>query len=691
MTRDEAVQYIRNHAKDYLTADKSGKGYICPICGSGTGNKGTGITTKDGIHFTCWRGCFTSNDIIDIIGLKNGLRADDFSKKLQMAADDFNITIEREQTVKSTQSTIHNTQYTTKENTEDKDFSEYFRECAERVKNTDYFTSRGLSEEIIEKYQLGYDDNYMSHKAVIIPTGKASFVARFTAQSAEYRYRKTGNSQIYLKSTLAEASSPIFVVEGEIDALSIVEVGGEAVGLGSTSNYKKLLLQVQEKKPVQPLILALDNDKAGNETAEILERELAAMSVSVYRYNPYGNAKDANEALQADREALRALVERAVEHIQEEENAKREAAIEELRKESAGQSLQNFMDNIVNSADAPFYPTGFSGLDKILDGGLYAGLYIMGAVSSLGKTTFCMQIVDEIAKSGTDVLVFSLEMGRDELIAKSVSRLTFLNDFKYNQDTRNAKTTRGILTGARYSNYSGTELEIIKKSIEDYGKYADHIFISEGIGDIGINQIKEKVQRHTQITGKAPVVFIDYLQIISPYDPRMSEKQNMDKLVMELKRLSRDYKTPVLCVSSFNRDNYTTPVNTASFKESGSIEYSSDVLIALQYMGMEYKDEDENGDPIKGESSTKRDQRVRQLLKQVQEDGKNGKPITIQAKVLKNRNGTKGSSEITFFPMFNYFTENANEIPLNDEKENENTSWKTSSSTGRYRKGRNGK
>ena len=73
MNREQVREYLNAHAKDLLTPDKSRKGFICPICGSGGGSKGTGITTKDGIHFTCWAGCFTNSDSIDIIGQRDGL------------------------------------------------------------------------------------------------------------------------------------------------------------------------------------------------------------------------------------------------------------------------------------------------------------------------------------------------------------------------------------------------------------------------------------------------------------------------------------------------------------------------------------------------------------------------------------------------------------------------------------------
>ena len=90
MNRAEAKNYINNHPQEHLTKDKSGKGYICPVCGSGTGKTGTGITTEDGIHFTCWAGCFSNADMIDIIALENGISGN-YNDKLEMACRVYNI------------------------------------------------------------------------------------------------------------------------------------------------------------------------------------------------------------------------------------------------------------------------------------------------------------------------------------------------------------------------------------------------------------------------------------------------------------------------------------------------------------------------------------------------------------------------------------------------------------------------
>ena len=258
----------------------------------------------------------------------------------------------------------------------------------------------------------------------------------------------------------------------------------------------------------------------------------------------------------------------------------------------------------------------------------------MGAISSLGKTTFCLQLLDNIAAAGHDVIIFSLEMARSELIAKSVSRHTLQADIRKYKTTVHAKTVRGITTGTRYKDYSQTDREIIEAAITDYSKYAHHIYIHEGVGNIGVEQVREVVERHIKITGNKPVILIDYIQILAPYNERATDKQNTDKSVLELKRLSRDYSIPVIGISSFNRDNYTQPVNMAAFKESGAVEYSSDVLIALQYEGMDYQPKEKDGD---------RQKRIRELLEQQIAIGKSGKAQSIQVKILKNRNGPKGT------------------------------------------------
>ena len=662
MDRETAREQLKGNLRSYVEQithkSKGANMYVCPLCGSGTGSHSTGaFSIKDGTSWKCFS-CNKGGDIFDLIGEYEGIA--DHTEQLKRAGEIFGITIDsyrssaredfspapeyqkQDKTEQYTHNNIHTNTYTQQPQTAGADYTDFFLQAHSHIEETDYPQRRGLSKAVIDRFKLGYVSewrhpnvpNAPASPRLIIPTAKGSYLARDTRaeipkEQRAYSKMKVGTIQLFNRKALQEAKKPVFVVEGELDALSIIEVGGEAVALGTTTKVKSLLELLKTKKPEQPLIIALDNDEAGEKAYKELSEGLRGLSIPFYRHNPSGEYKDANEALQGNREAFRQAVEEA-EHIQDEaEQAQREAYLNT----STAHYLQSFIDGIADSVNTPYIPTGFKGLDAVLDGGLYEGLYIVGAISSLGKTTLITQIADQIAQAGQDVLIFSLEMARAEIMAKSISRHTLQQVLSSGGDIRNAKTTRGITTGKRYENYSETERELINGAIVAYSQYAEHIYISEGIGDIGAEQIRETVKQHTLFTGNTPVVIIDYLQILAPYSERATDKQNTDKAVMELKRISRDFKTPVIGISSFNRANYSVAVTMEAFKESGAIEYSSDVLIGLQLKGAGKKDFDAN-------------------------EAKKKSPREIELVILKNRNGSTGDRlEFRYYPLFNYFEE----------------------------------
>lgn len=692
MDTKETREQLKGHLKEYVEMitekSKGANMYVCPLCGSGTGQHGTGaFSIKDGISWKCFS-CGESGDIFDLIGKKEGIT--EYKEQLQRAGELFNINTapykaapqtdyksaprnqKQDKNEQYTQQHIHNNTYTKEA---EQDYTSFFLQANKDIENTNYH--RGITLETLNHFKVGYVKNWKNPNVptapasprLIIPTSKHSYLARDTRQGVqEYSKLKVGGVRIFNSRVLRTAEKPIFIVEGELDALSIIDVGGEAIALGGTPNVKNFidLLKAERRTFTQPFIISMDNDEPGENAAKALSEGLKSLNIPFYNFSvaPLGY-KDANAALMDDREAFKKMVERG-ENIEAETL---EAEREVLEKEAVLYSLPDFIKDIQESKNSPFFSTGFWELDSILDGGLYAGLYIVGAISSLGKTTFCLQIADQIAASGQDVLIFSLEMARNELIAKSVSRHTFQKVLEDGGDKKNAKTTRGILTGKRYPKYSQAERELIQSSIASYGEYGDKIFITEGIGNVGIEEIRNKVQKHIKLTGKAPVVLIDYLQIIAPSDIRATDKQNTDKAVLELKRLSRDCNIPVIGISSFNRDNYTAPVNLASFKESGAIEYSSDVLIGLQYDGMDYREGEKDGNRIK---------RIREVIREAEQQGRSGEAQKIQVKVLKNRNGSKGDTVLDFYPMFNYFREDLNE-EASDESDSGN--WEKTESS----------
>lgn len=593
LNREEAREYIIAHGTELLTPDGSKRGFLCPICGSGSGKKGTGISSKDkNKHFTCWAGCFTNADIIDIWGMQNGIA--DYNEKLKGAAAEFGIEIESGyvNTGKSSAQSdfgLPDQEQPDEPEEQKTDFTPFFLQAHKDIEKTDYWKKRGLTKATVDRFMVGYCEAWRNPKTpnapatprLIIPVTKYSYLARDTREAIpEYQeaYKKSkakGEERpnwIFNYKCLESATQPIYVVEGEIDAMSIIEAGGEAVAIGSLAFISSFLDLLKEKRPSQPLIISMDNEKDADkkakceEAAQKIASGCQALGITCRIENVAGDCKDANEALVKDYTAFKERVER----LKDFEELER-LQIEEIQRESASNALEGFLSRIEENKKAPFYSTGFVGVDHVLDGGLYAGLYIVGAISSLGKTTFCLQVADNAAQMGNDVLIFSLEMSRDELMSKSISRETALADLAENETTSHAKTTRKILSGEWMDSRSAIEQSIVIKAMQRYRKYAKHIYITEGMGNVGVEQIREKVQAHVKATGKAPIVLIDYLQILAPADIRATDKQNTDKAVLELKRLSRDFKIPVIGISSFNRENYTAPVNLSSFKESGRL------------------------------------------------------------------------------------------------------------------------
>ena len=655
MNRDEIRDALKWRLKDYVESNtvksKGQNMYICPLCGSGQGRNHTGafsIDPKDPTRWTCFK-CGEGGDIFDLIGKLE--RISDYNEQFKRACEIYGLTPEVSAAAQMYQNPAGNERYTQNSihtSADTADYTQFYIQANRDLNKTSYH--RGISLETLNRYQVGYIESWKhpdrpqapATPRLIIPTSRGSYLARDTRAPAEipdaqknYTKMKVGAVHLFNIDALQAAQTPIFILEGELDALSIIDVGGEAIALGSTSTIPSFLDMLRDKKPAQPLIISMDNDGAGNKADIRLSEGLQALNIPFYRANVAGRYKDPNDALQCDREALRQAVEEAIAEAgykqQEEERAAQEAYLSTATR----YYLKGFIDGIKDSVNTPATPTGFKTLDSeyYLDGGLYEGLYIVGSISSIGKTTFVTQIADQIAQGGRDVLIFSLEMARAEIMAKSISRHTLQRAKAPGQDIRNAKTARGITTGSKYKYYGQEEIDLINGAILDYSEYAGRLYINEGIGDIGAAQVRAATEKHIRYTGQTPVIVVDYLQILAPYSDRASDKQNTDKAVLELKRISRDFKTPVIAISSFNRAGYKDAVTMEAFKESGAIEYSSDVLIGLQLEGAGGKEFDVN-------------------------TAKAQNPRKIELVTLKNRNGHTGHTALfNYYPKFNYFEE----------------------------------
>ena len=508
---------------------------------------------------------------------------------------------------------------------------DYIAQTAQhRAEALTYWKSRGLSEDTADRFNIGYDP---STKEVIIPyPGAQYYVARYTqtapnGEGKRYRYPAGISKELFNAPALTGGAENVFITEGQIDAITLEQLDGAAVGSNEAGQITDAISR--HGTTAKRFFIIPDADHTGTEKAGKMLEALTAAGLEAYIYPLPDGMHDCNDCLQKDGAGLWDWIREAPVFA---DRIKAEALAEYNAISGAGR-MAGLFAYIKDSEKRPVISTGYPTLDLelgdggVIPGGLTAGLYTIGAISSLGKTTFVMQMADHIAASGRDVLIIALEMAAFELMAKSISRITTETAGR----DSDRKTVQGILQGTRWTHYSPEERQTIDRAAAIYAELAKHIFIAEGIGTIGAAEVRKAVEKHRKIRGAAPVVIVDYLQILAPADPRATDKANTDAAVLEMKRISRDYNTPVICISSFNRSNYRERVSMEALKESGAIEYSSDVVIGLQLEGAGGKDFDVD-------------------------KAKAANPRKIEAVILKNRNAPTGKTiPFEYEARFNLF------------------------------------
>lgn len=673
MLEDFLPREIKLHLKDELEPapdyTRTNKAYICPFCGSGTGNsatkryhKPTGALkiTPDGTHFTCFS-CGEHGDILDLVSKRDGLDTTEARELLMQrygngGGVDFSSTGIRKasaaEVFRGEDEATTRVAPSVDTPEPDKARADYIAKAASALPGTEgerYLHDRGFTDETIQRFNLGYD---AARDGIVIPyPGTDFYTLRLihpTGEKGKYYKPKGIHEPLFNGTGITDDTEVVFYCEGQLDAIALMQAGAEvAVAIGG-SGYSKL----SGYKLPDYAVVVRDNDEPGAKTADNIATALKTDNIVGIIAAPPEQNKDVNEALINDPGNLTALVTKWA----EDALTKHDEALTEHNKARTTERLTTFLQ-VLQQGRGQAVPTGFDSLDNVLGGGLYPGLYILGAITSMGKTALLLQIADQIAGQGYDCLYFSLEMASSELMSRSISRYTYQNyRLIYGDDTTKqdelCKTARGIATPAFYKNYSDETKEAIQAAVESYEEITDHLYIYEGIGDIGVEQIKQTVEAHIKLTGNKPVVFIDYLQILAPYDIRATDKQNTDKAVLELKRLSRDKDLPVLAISSFNRDNYSTEVNLTAFKESGAIEYGSDVLLALQPVGMK-------------SGGTKQDQADNVKLV---ENCKRSIKRKVEVKVLKQRNGKTGDRvDFTYNAAYNNFSQGYGFLDADDD------------------------
>ena len=762
--RDELKRLINESPEAFWERDESGKGLTCPICDSGSGKnkknkhqKGDGMTIKrmssGNIRISCWS-CGFKGDVFDLLKQSRGL---EFNEALKYGAEILGRQDLLDKEGKPS-SSYRNPEKKMQPpaikpvEEEETDYTDFFKECFHFLWRKGYdeeaiaeSVGRGLSPETLKNFWVGMIKKWRHPKIdkeiknletaikveadekvkkemiervewlkkipytprLIIPTSKYSYLARdtranLTESQKKYAKQKAGKVHLFNEKALRNGGI-FFAVEGEIDAMSIVEVGGQAVGLGSKSNGSYLIeaLEKLENKPAV-IVVAFDNEEEAKKEALKLESDLNNLGIrAIVKNEIFSPYKDANDYLMADRQGFKRVIEQEIkaattvsekpcERSNENQEKKSESSTSHVEGEiSEGKSMNDkLVDRDVQEGVAGKYDdvegklkkrctnlaeylrngefqnvidesianckikTGFSNMQQPL----YPGLYGLGGIPALGKTSLSLQTSCQIAEAGHKVIFISYEQSESFLTAKIFARESYILS---NRDKKKSLTATGIIRGD-----SGEAKKAVEAKYKAAGALSENINLLEAGPDDDVDNLIKTIESEFLSKGEKPVVFIDYLQRIPPKkgSGRQTTKEIVDYAIFRLNQFQRKHKLVIFVISSFNRDNYGTPASQESFKESGGIEYTADVLIAMQLEAI--------SNPISTLANANNVfERRLALGKEMRK-----KPREIELVYLKNRFGDLHSGiKFKYYPEYDFFEpmESAESAEVDEQSEEE--------------------
>lgn len=251
--------------------------------------------------------------------------------------------------------------------------------------------------------------------------------------------------------------------------------------------------------------------------------------------------------------------------------------------------------------------SGINNLDIVTSGFQKGDLIILAARPSMGKTAlalnFALNAANEQENKNDVVVIFSLEMPKDQLITRMISCQGHFD--------ANRLRNKNKFTAADWNRISATAEQLKQKNII--------IDDTPGLRVLELQTRLRKLARENNIK----LVIIDYLQLLTGRDSE-SRQQEVSNISRSLKILARELKIPIICLSQLSRlverREEKRPL-MSDLRESGAIEQDADIIMFL-YRDDYYKEKT-------SEETTAQESNIAEILISKHRNGPTGKVVTI--------------------------------------------------------------
>lgn len=617
-------EYLPNYLMQECNIANVNKNFACPVCGSGTVT-GCCSWDRNRQRIKCFNpSCDFTGDIFDLMREKEGLS---ISEAVKVISERYEGKPVKSLPVK-------------KKEAVSEDFTEYLSRCAADEHAADYFKERGISEAVIVDHRLGYD---AQRHLAIIPYSDTFYIGRATVEGTGKYFRPAGVTKTapYNARRLLESSSePLICAEGEINALSLESIGFASIGLGSSSDWRVLIDYIDRNRVNRPLIICLDFDAAGQGAQTAIETALADRKIPCKSLVYPFSKEDINDTLRKNKEALIEYMTKEKEDFIKEIGAGE--SVSPLQEISGNSALDRLLAKVQNPDFKPI-PTGFAVLDRKLGGGLYSGLVTLSAAPSEGKSALAMNIVENIAEQqGRNILIFSLEMSEEQLVSRTISRLTYeIGEQNPERALTALEYMQSYKEGAKVEGDKLYNREKAEKRYRD--KIGGKVFVLDKSG-ASLPDITAEIERYS-FNGKAPIIVLDYVQLVDV--PGKEFVAAGKDITLALKQYAIKNDTIVLAISAVNRDAQRNGTSLTSGYGSSFLEYSADLAFTLDFTKVKFS---------KKASEVDKDELKRQPVREM--------TLTI----TKNRMGVTGDYvHLKYAAPYNHFSDTPTEAQLAED------------------------
>jgi replicative DNA helicase len=210
-------------------------------------------------------------------------------------------------------------------------------------------------------------------------------------------------------------------------------------------------------------------------------------------------------------------------------------------------------------------PTGFTDLDRLLNGFQAGQLVVVAGRPGSGKSTAAAGDFARHAaiRCGMPAAIFSLEMSKVELVTRWLSA-----------------ESRVPLHTLRSGQLTDDDWAKLAKRMGEIGEAP--LFVDDS-PSMSLMEIRAKARRLKQ-RNNLKLIVVDYLQLMSTPKGSGSRQQDVADLSRGLKLLAKEVECPVVAVSQLNRDSEKRTDKTpqlSDLRESGSIENDADIVIMV--------------------------------------------------------------------------------------------------------------